>query len=285
MKIDKSMMCMNVKGQLMDFTSPVIMGILNITPDSFYPGSRYQNEDEIIRRIHQLKEEKADIIDIGGYSSRPNAVFVDENEEMRRLDSGLSILLREYPEAIVSVDTFRSAVAKKCVENFGVAMINDISAGELDEKMFDTVADLKVPYIIMHMRGTPQTMMQDTHYDYFQQEIFLYFAKKVEELRLKGVNDIILDPGFGFSKTLDQNYAMLDFLDEFEIFGLPLLIGVSRKTMIRKVLECEPEDSLNGTVILNTIALTKGADIIRVHDVKEAVQMVKLYNKTKSAAL
>jgi dihydropteroate synthase len=201
---------------------------------------------------------------------------------MQRLRFALPVLLKEYPEAIISVDTFRSGIAQKCVQEYGVAMINDISGGEIDQEMFDVVADLNVPYILMHMKGTPQTMMEHTEYENFLQEIFLYFAGKIEKLRLMGVNDIILDPGFGFSKTTDQNYALLNSLEEFDIFQLPLLVGFSRKIMIRQVLESTSEESLNGTTALNTIALMKGAAILRVHDVKEAVQAVQLFNKTKT---
>jgi dihydropteroate synthase len=276
---EKSLLMINIKGELVDLSSPLVMGIMNITPDSFYTGSRKQTEKEIIDRTCQLKEEGADIIDIGGYSSRPDAVFVSEEEEMKRLDFALPIVFREYPDAVVSVDTFRSEIAKRCVEVYGAAIINDISAGELDPGMPDTVAALQVPYIIMHMRGTPQTMMQYTEYDSLISDIFMYFSRKVEELRLKGVNDIILDPGFGFSKTTDQNYQLMNRLEEFRIFDLPVLVGISRKTMIRQVLDCTSEESLTGTVVLNTISLLKGASIIRVHDVKQAVQTVQLINK------
>jgi dihydropteroate synthase len=275
-------MTSNIKGELMDFSLPKVMGILNITPDSFFEGSRKQTEKEITERVVQLIEEGADIIDIGGYSSRPSAVYVDEKEEISRLERGLKILFREAPDAIVSVDTFRSEVARRCVEDWGVAIINDISAGELDEKMFDTVARLQVPYTIMHMQGSPQTMMEFTQYENLMRDILLYFAEKVNCLHQKGVNDIWIDPGFGFSKTTVQNYEILEKLDEFQIFELPVLVGFSRKTMIREVIGASPAESLNGTTALNMFSLTKGAHILRVHDVKEAVQTVKLYNKIKS---
>ena len=260
----------------MDFSTPKVMGILNITPDSFFRGSRKQTEEEIRQRMMQIVEEGADIIDVGAYSSRPNAAFVSEEEEMKRLDYALSILFELYPEAIVSVDTFRSVIARKCVEKYQVAIINDISAGNLDDKMFDVVAGLKVPYIIMHMQGTPQTMMQYTTYNNLIQDIFLYFSEKINQLHRMGVNDIIIDPGFGFSKTTDQNYHLMDSLENFCIFGLPILVGISRKKMIRDILNCTPEESLTGTTVLNTLALTKKANILRVHDVKEAVEVVKL---------
>ena len=263
----------------MDFSTPKVMGILNITPDSFFAESRKQTEEEIRRRIVQTMEEGADIIDVGGYSSRPDAAFVSEEEEMQRLDYALSILFEIYPKALVSVDTFRSKIAQKCVEKYGVAIINDISAGNLDEKMFDVIAGLKVPYTIMHMRGTPQTMMQYTTYNNLIQDIFLYFSEKINQLHRLGANDIIIDPGFGFSKTTNQNYHLMNSLENFCTFGLPILVGISRKKMIRDILNCSPEESLNGTTVLNTLALTKKANILRVHDVKEAVETVKLFNK------
>jgi len=269
----------NIKGILTDFSSPKVMGILNITPDSFFENSRKQTEKEIVERSRQMKEEGADILDVGGYSSRPSATFVDEDEEMRRLEWGLKILFREIPDATVSVDTFRSKIARRCVEDFGAAIINDISAGGLDEKMFDTVARLQVPYIAMHIRGNPQTMMENTHYDNLMQEILLYFAKKVYELRRRGVNDIWIDPGFGFSKTTPQNYEILEKLEEFHILELPVAVGFSRKIMIREVLYVPINESLNGTTALNMYALTKGAHILRVHDVKAAVEAVKLFNR------
>jgi len=272
----------NVRGKLMDFSSPKVMGILNLTPDSFYSGSRKQTEKEIADRINQILDEGGDLIDVGAYSSRPSAVFVTEQEEWERMQFGLNILNRETPDAVISIDTFRSEIARRSVEEYGAAIINDISAGELDEKMFDTVIDLQVPYLMMHMRGTPQTMMNFTSYDSLMRDILLYFARKVTELHQRGLNDIWIDPGFGFSKTTDQNYAVLEKLEEFHIFELPLLVGFSRKTMIREVLGTSPDESLNGTTALNMYALTKGADILRVHDVKEAAQAVRLYNKIKN---
>jgi len=272
----------NIKGNLMDFSSPKVMGILNITPDSFFEKSRKQTEKEIVERVRQMREEGADILDVGGYSSRPAAVFVDESEEMRRLDRGLKILFREYPDAIVSVDTFRSEIARRCVENWGVAIINDISAGGLDGQMFDTVARLQVPYIAMHIRGNPQTMMENTHYDNPVQEILLYFADKVTQLHQKGVNDVWIDPGFGFSKTTLQNFKILEELKKFHIFELPIVVGFSRKTLIRETLGVSTNESVNGTTALNMFALTKGAHILRVHDVKEAVETVQLFNRIKN---
>ncbi|MDR1119791.1 MAG: dihydropteroate synthase [Dysgonamonadaceae bacterium] len=278
-------MYINIKGHLQDLSAPQVMGILNITPDSFYAESRKQSEAAIILRGKQILEEGAGIIDVGAYSSRPGAVYVSEAEEMSRLEHGLRILFREYPDAIVSVDTFRAAIARRCVEEYGVAIINDIAAGTLDDKMFQTVADLHVPYIIMHMRGTPQTMMQLTEYEDFRQEIFSYFSEKIARLNQLGVHDIILDPGFGFSKNLEQNYELMKMLADFRIFDLPLLVGISRKKMIRDVLDCQTEESLNGTTILNVYSLLNGAHILRVHDVKEAVQAVKLIEKIKNSPI
>lgn len=277
--LDKTL---NMKGTLLSLDTPAVMGILNITPDSFYADSRKQTEAAIEERIQSIMSEGAQIIDVGGYSSRPDAAEVSPEEEMERLAFALKILNTHYPEAIVSVDTFRAAVARKCVEEYGVAVINDISGGELDEEMFATVAALKVPYIMMHMRGTPQTMQQHTAYTDMLEEIMLYFASKIRQLRLLGVNDIILDPGFGFSKTVDQNYRLMSHLREFEAFDLPLLVGISRKSMIYRFLGGGPNDSLNGTTVLNTFALMNGADILRVHDVKAAVEAVKIITKLKA---
>ncbi len=275
-------MYINVKGELMSLSSPKVMGILNVTPDSFYSGSRKQSEKDIIRQISQFREEGADIIDVGGYSSRPGAIFVSEGDEMERLDVALKILLKEYPEAIISIDTFRSKIARYCAEKYGISIINDISGGALDKNMFQTIADLNIPYILMHMRGNPQNMTKLTHYDNFREEIFLYFAQKKDELTRLGVKDIILDPGFGFAKNIEQNYRLMAMLEDFRIFDLPILVGISRKKMIREVLDCSIEDSLNGTTVLNVYALLHGANIIRVHDVKAAVEAVKLLNRIKN---
>jgi len=276
---------LNIKGTLMSLSTPVVMGILNVTPDSFYADSRKQTEAAIEERIQAILSEGAQIIDIGGYSSRSDAAEVSPEEEMERLAFALKILNAHYPEAIVSVDTFRAGVARRCVEEYGAAIINDISGGELDPGMFATVAELKVPYIMMHMRGTPQTMQQHTDYADMMEEIMLYFAAKVRELHLLGVSDVILDPGFGFSKTVSQNYQLMGHLKEFEVFGLPLLVGISRKSMIYKFLGGTPAESLNGTTVLNTYALLNGADILRVHDVRAAVEAVKLVSKTVNCQL
>lgn len=266
----------NVNGSLLDLSTPCVMGILNITPDSFYSGSRMQTEAEIAGRVTQIIAEGARIIDVGAYSSRPNAENVSAKEEMERLRSGLEILFKVQPDAIVSVDTFRADVARMCVEEYGVAIINDIAAGEMDEDMFRTVAQLNVPYIMMHMQGTPQNMQQHPHYDNLLKDIFQYFARKVQQLRDLGVKDMILDPGFGFGKTLEHNYELLSHLEEFRIFELPLLVGVSRKSMIYRLLGTTPQEALNGTTVLDTICLLKGVNILRVHDVREAVETVKI---------
>ena len=271
----------NVKGRLLDLTTPQVMGILNVTPDSFYSGSRMQTQEEIAVRARQIIDEGASIIDIGAYSSRPNAEHITAGEEMNRLRTGLEIVNRNHPDAIVSVDTFRADVAEQCVKDYGVAIVNDIAAGEMDDRMFETVARLGVPYIMMHMQGTPQNMQKEPHYDNLIKEVFIYFARKVQQLRDLGMKDIILDPGFGFGKTLEHNYELMAHLEEFSIFELPLLVGVSRKSMIYKLLGGTPQDALNGTTVLDTVALMKGANILRVHDVREAVETVKIVEAMK----
>ena len=266
----------NINGRLKDLSQPQVMGILNVTPDSFFAGSRKQSEADIVERVHQIVNEGGSIIDIGAYSSRPNAADVSSEEEMRRLRFGLDIIRREIPDAIVSVDTFRADVARMCAEEYGVALINDISAGDMDADMFSVVARLGIPYIIMHMQGTPQTMQEHPHYANVVKDVLFYFSEKVQRLRDLGVKDIILDPGFGFGKTLAHNYALLNQLEEFSVFGLPVLVGVSRKSMIYKLLGGGPEEALNGTTAVHAIALMKGAAILRVHDVKAASEAVKI---------
>lgn len=275
---------LNVNGRLLDLSTPQVMGILNVTPDSFYAGSRSRTEAEIAACACQILDEGASIIDIGAYSSRPNAEHISPEEEMQRLRTGLEILNRNHPDAIISVDTFRAEVARQCVEEYGAAIINDISAGEMDEQMFPTVARLNVPYIMMHMQGTPQNMQKEPHYENLLKEVFMYFARKVRQLRDLGMKDIILDPGFGFGKTLEHNYELMAHLEEFGIFELPLLVGVSRKSMIYRLFGATPQEALNGTTVLDTVALMKGADILRVHDVREAVEAVRLIEKLKSVS-
>lgn len=273
----------NVNGQLIDLSRPQVMGILNVTPDSFYSGSRKQTEQEIRERVEQIVNEGGQMIDIGAYSSRPGADDVSEEEEMRRLREGMKIVKELAPDMPASVDTFRANVAKMCVEELGVGIINDISGGELDKDMFKTVAKLGVPYILMHMKGTPQTMQQAPHYDDLMKEVMMYFAEKVQKLRDLGQKDIILDPGYGFAKTLDHNYQLLRQQEMLQVFDLPLLVGISRKSMIYRLLDTCPQEALNGTSVLNTIALQKGANILRVHDVKECVEVVKIVRKMHEA--
>ena len=267
---------LNIKGQLFRLDEPLVMGILNVTPDSFYEGSRKQTDADIRNRIEEIIREGGDLIDLGGYSSRPDAREVSPEEEMARLRSALKILRDEYPDMPVSVDTFRADIARRCVEEYGAAIINDISGGELDPAMFAAVAALRVPYILMHMRGTPQTMQSHCDYANLTADILQYFARKVEQLHLLGVSDLIIDPGFGFSKTLEQNYELMSHLEDFRLLEKPLLVGISRKSMIYKRLDCTPAESLNGTTVLNTYALLHGANILRVHDVKAAVEAKRL---------
>ena len=281
----KTPLYINVNGRLMDLSEPQVMGILNVTPDSFYAGSRGVTEQSIVDRLHQCMNEGASIVDIGAYSSRPGAQEVSVAEEMERLKTGLELVRKHRPDAIVSVDTFRADVAKMCVEEYDVALINDISAGQMDNQMFTTIARLGVPYIIMHMKGTPQDMQIAPKYDHFLKEIFYYFSEKVQKLRDLGVKDIIIDPGFGFGKTLEHNYELMNHLEEFALFELPILVGISRKSMIYKLLDITPEEALTGTTALNTIALQKGAHILRVHDVREAVETVKIVQKMKACQM
>jgi len=272
----------NTNGNLLDLSTPQVMGILNVTPDSFFAGSRMQTESEIAQRADQILAEGATIIDVGAYSSRPNAEHISAEEEMNRLRMGLEIIRRDHPEAIVSVDTFRADVARWCVQEYKVSIINDISGGEMDTRMFETVARLNVPYILMHMKGTPQNMQQEPHYENVVKEVFLYLAKKIDQLRQLGVKDIILDPGFGFGKTVDHNYALMNYLEDFHLFGLPVLVGVSRKSMITRLLDVKASEALNGTTVLHAISLMKGAHILRVHDVKEAVEAVDIVRKVQA---
>ena len=274
----------NANGRLMDLSEPQVMGILNVTPDSFYAGSHGVTEGYIIDRLHQIMNEGASIIDIGACSTRPGADEVSIEEEMSRLRMGLELIRKHRPDAIVSVDTYRADVAKMCVEEYGAAIINDISAGQMDGQMFTTIARLGVPYIIMHMKGTPKDMQVNPQYDHFLKEVFYYFSEKVQRLRDLGVKDIIIDPGFGFGKTLEHNYELMNHLEEFALFELPLLVGVSRKSMIYKHLGITPEEALNGTTTLNTIALQKGASILRVHDVRQAMESIKIVQKMRACS-
>ncbi|NJM80068.1 MAG: dihydropteroate synthase [Flavobacterium sp.] len=268
-------MTINCKGNLIDLSVPKVMGILNITPDSFYDGGKYKDEVGILNQVEKMLVDGATFIDIGAYSSKPGAEFVSEEVELSRLLPVVALVLTKFPEAILSVDTFRSTIAKKAVEN-GVAIVNDISAGLLDEMMIETVAQLQVPYIMMHMKGTPQTMQSLAKYEDIVKEMMYYFSERIQVARSFGLNDIIVDPGFGFAKTLEQNYEVMQKLDYFSILEVPILVGISRKSMIYKLLDSTANEALNGTTVLNTIGLTNGADIIRVHDAKEAKEAIQL---------
>lgn len=274
-------MTINCHGKLIDLTLPKVMGILNVTPNSFYDGGKFTNEKAILNQVEKMLFDGVDFIDIGGYSSKPNAELVSENEELNRVVPVIQNIIKEFPNALLSIDTFRSTVAKESVEK-GVALINDISAGDLDENMMKTVADLQVPYIMMHMKGNPQTMQSLANYENIVKEMLFYFSEKVAQARSFGINDLIIDPGFGFAKTIKQNFEVLSKLDLFKMLELPLLVGLSRKSMVYRTLETTTEFALNGTTSLNTIALIKGAKILRVHDVKEAVECVKLYKELLS---
>lgn len=269
------MKTINCNGKLIDLSTPKIMGILNLTPDSFFDGGIYQNEKSIIEKVDKMINEGATFIDVGAYSSRPNAIHISEEEELKRLIPTLKLLFKTFPELLISVDTFRSKVALASVEN-GSCMINDISAGEMDEKMFETVAKLQVPYILMHMKGTPQNMYKNPTYENIILEIMSYFSEKIYQLRKLGLNDLIIDVGFGFGKTLEHNYQLLQNLDYFKHLNIPILTGISRKSMLQKPLNITADEALNATTVANTIALLKGSSILRVHDVKEAVEAVKI---------
>jgi dihydropteroate synthase len=272
-------MTINCKGQLIDLSTPKIMGILNVTPNSFYDGGKFTLSENGLSQVGKILEEGATFIDIGAYSSKPNAEFVSEEEERNRILPVVQSILKQFPDALLSIDTFRSEIAAVCIEN-GAAIINDISAGNLDEKMMDVVAKYNVPYIMMHMRGTPQTMQSQTNYENIIKEMLFYFSEKVNKARSLGINDLIIDPGFGFAKTLEQNYEVLQNLELFQMLDLPLLAGISRKSMVYKPLGLTANEALNGTTVLNTIALSKGANILRVHDVKEALECVKLFERS-----
>lgn len=273
-------MTINCKGQLIDLSIPKVMGILNATPNSFYDGGKYNNEQALLNHVGKMLQEGADFIDVGAYSSKPNAEFVSEQEEIDRIVPVVQSILAHFPNTLLSIDTFRAKVAENCIVN-GAALINDISAGDLDQSMFETIAKYKVPYIMMHMRGNPNTMQKQTNYTDLLKELLFYFSEKVKNARSFGIDDLVIDPGFGFAKTIEQNYELLQKLDLFSILELPILVGVSRKSMIYKELKISTQEALNGTTVLNTIALTKGARILRVHDVKEAVESVKLFQKVK----
>ena len=271
-------MTINCKGQLVDLSTPKVMGILNVTPNSFFDGGKYKNENEILSQIEKMLIDGATFIDVGAYSSKPNAEFVSQQEEISRIVPAINLILQHFPETILSVDTFRSEVATASIEN-GAAIINDISAGNLDNKMLISIGKYNVPYIMMHMRGTPKTMQTLTDYDDIVKEMLFYFSERIAQARSFGINDLIVDPGFGFAKKLDQNYEVLKKMELFNMLELPILAGISRKSMIYKTLNTSMEEALNGTTVVNTLALTKGAKILRVHDVKQAMECVTLFNK------
>ena len=274
---------LNAGGKLIDLSVPRVMGIINITPDSFYAGSRYQTDKEIIEAAITMAEQEADFIDVGGYSTRPGADDVTVREEGERVLHAIKLIHKELPEMIISVDTFRADVAGEAVRGCGAVMINDISGGEADPAMFPLIATLNVPYVLMHMLGTPKTMQHDPVYDDIVADILKWFGERIFRLNSAGVKDLIIDPGFGFGKTIDHNFEMLRRLGDFSIAGLPMLVGISRKSLIWKTLGISSGDALNGTTALNTLALLQGADILRVHDVREAVQVVKLFRKFRKS--
>ena len=273
-------MTINCKGRLIDVGMPKVMGILNVTPDSFYDGGKYISDADMLLQVETMFSDGADFIDVGAYSSKPGAELVSEIEEMNRIIPVVNLIIKNFPDAILSVDTFRSTVARACIET-GAAIINDISAGSMDAKMMETIAQLKVPYIMMHMRGNPQTMQTMTDYGDIVKEMMFYFSEKINLARSFGINDLIVDPGFGFAKTLDQNYEVLQKMELLQMLELPILVGISRKSMVYKPLGTSASEALNGTTVLNTIALGKGASILRVHDVTQAVECVKLSSRIR----
>ena len=274
------MTTINCKGNLIDLSTPKVMGVINLTPDSFYDGGKLTSEKEILLQANKMLQEGATFLDLGAYSSRPGAQFVSEKEEIHRLLPVIKILLNEFPETLLSIDTFRSNVANESIYA-GASLINDISAGTLDDHMFKIIAQHQVPYVMMHMRGTPETMMQNTDYTDLTKEVIYYFSERIAKARSFGINDLIADPGFGFSKTLDQNYELFNDLELFRYLNVPLLIGISRKSMIQKKIKTTAADSLNGTTALHAIAIQKGASILRVHDVKEAFETINLLQNLK----
>lgn len=276
---EHDILTLNIKGELWNFSAPKVMGILNLTPDSFYAASRVQTDQEVVRRTEQMMAEGADIIDVGACSTRPGAEVPDADEEMARLRRGLAAVRRAAPQAVVSVDTFRADVARMSVEEFGADMVNDVSGGEADGEMFGTVARLHVPYVLTHIKGTPQTMQNNPRYGDVACEVLQWLSRKVAALHELGANDVVVDPGFGFGKTLDDNYRMMCHLERFKVLECPVLVGVSRKSMIYNLLGVEPEGALNGTTSLHAVALMKGADILRVHDVRAAAEAVKIVRK------
>ncbi|MBC3844989.1 dihydropteroate synthase [Winogradskyella echinorum] len=271
-------MTINCKGELIDLSSPKVMGILNVTPDSFFDGGKYKDESEILNKVDTMLVQGATFIDVGGYSSRPGADFVSVDQELKRVIPIVEFILKHFPETLISVDTFRSKVAEQSI-TAGAALINDISAGKLDDNMLATIGKLGIPYIMMHMKGNPKTMQQQTNYVDLVKEVISYFAERIANAHAEKINDIIIDPGFGFSKTTEQNYELLNHMELLQMLDKPMLAGVSRKSMIYKTLKATPDQALNGTTALHMVALQKGASILRAHDVKEAMECITLYNQ------
>ncbi|HYI78713.1 MAG TPA: dihydropteroate synthase [Chryseolinea sp.] len=274
---------LNIGGRLIHLKEPKIMGILNVTPDSFYDGGRYDSDAAILEQTERMMKHGATFIDVGGYSSRPGADEIPVDEEIRRISKALKLIVKNFPEALISIDTFRSQVANIAIQE-GAGMINDVSGGGLDSSMFELVASRQVPYVVMHMRGNPKTMNGLTNYENLTGDILSFFHDKIHKLTSLGIKDIIIDPGFGFAKTIEQNFALLNSLHHFNLLEKPLLVGLSRKSMIWKTLKTTPEHALNGSTCLNTIALMKGARILRVHDVKEASEACQLFSLTTAAS-
>ncbi|HLN72227.1 MAG TPA: dihydropteroate synthase [Prolixibacteraceae bacterium] len=277
----KSSICLD--GRIIDLSTPIVMGILNVTPDSFYDGGRYKTQDLILRRAEEILEQEATIIDMGALSTRPGTEGISTKEELDRLLPAVKAVKKAFPDANISIDTYRSWVALEVIQQCGPCIVNDVSGGNFDVHMFETVGRLGVPYILMHMLGTPLDMQKNPVYEDIIRDISLFFADRIKKLTRAGVKDVIIDPGFGFGKALDHNYELLNRLDSFKVFQVPLLVGVSRKSMICRLLELNPEDALNGTSVVNTLALMGGTDILRVHDVKEAVQAVRIFNMLRSS--
>lgn len=274
-------MTINCKGQLLDLSTPKVMGVLNLTPDSFYDGGKFKNEKEALKQVEKYRIDGMDILDIGAYSSRPGADDISEDEELKRQNSVLKQITKEFPDLVISIDTFRSSVAKESLDQ-GAHIINDISAGKLDEQMLEVIAQYQVPYIMMHMRGTPQTMKQLTTYDDLVKEVVYYFSERLAVTKKMGINDVIIDPGFGFAKTTAQNFELLNHLDILQSLDVPILTGISRKSMIYKTLGIDSKQALNGTTALHMVALQNGSSILRVHDVLEAKECITLYQKLKA---
>ncbi len=274
----------SLNGKILDISHPIVMGILNVTPDSFFDGGKYKTEKKVLKRAEDILEQGGSVIDIGALSTQPGSEAISTKEEIDRLLPAVKAVRKNFPDAFVSIDTYRSWVALKVIEDCGPCMVNDVSGGNFDAHMFDTIGKLGVPYILMHMQGTPLKMQENPEYEDIIRDISLFFTEKVKRLTKAGVKDVIIDPGFGFGKTLEHNYELLNRLDSFKVFQLPLLVGVSRKSMISKLLKSNPDEALNGTSVVNTLALMGGADILRVHDVKEAVEVVRIFEKVRSTS-